>query len=284
MDTGTPGTFSGHALQRKSLAIEAICYTLLSMRVRSELWVLLAGRIVNATTMQAAPLLPGGGPVAPDTFSIGYSGTQEAYTTSPFPTFATTGSSITGEDLMQVVSDPANVFCAGCLDFILQVNSDNTSSANITSLALSGYAGYQTDAGYDSLSVGGDTECGPADNGYCNISGNGTPATVSRSVSGDVITFNLGSGLAPADASVDYVIETNATSFLSTNDLSVFGGDRSSALNLGGVFSPTPASTATPEPSTILCLGTGMSVLVWRLRKNNPALQLIKREEIGNGR
>jgi hypothetical protein len=105
-----------------------------------------------------------GGPVAPDTFSIAYSGTTQAYTNNgsfPYPAFATTGSSITGEDLMQVLADPSNVFCAKCLDFILQINSDSASTADITSVSLSGYAGYRTDAGYDLESVGGGTECGP---------------------------------------------------------------------------------------------------------------------------
>lgn len=230
---------------------------------------------LGADVAWANPLLPGQGPVAADTFTIGYSGTQVAYTNSagfPYPTFSTSGSSVTGEDLMQVVSDPSNVFCTGCLDFILQVNNDIT-SANIVSVALTGYAGYSTDVGYDTDSVGGGFECGPGDNGYCNDGVDGQLDTVSRDATGNTITFNLDSpGLVANQSSVGLVVETNATSFVSASDLSVYGSDGSSALNVGGIYSPPALVTTTPEPDTLVYLASGMLGLLGLAMKRKSAL------------
>lgn len=228
--------------------------------------------VLGAPLASAAVLSPGAGPVAPDTFSIGYSGTQRAFTSPSSGTpFSTNGGSINGKVLMQVVSDPNNAFCAGCLDFVVQIENLSGSSANITSLTLSGYAGFQTDVGYDSLSVGGTTECGPADGGYCNLVGTGALGTVSRDATGNVITFTFaGSGLAPGQASTDFVVETNTSSFVSAA-VSVFGANSSSAVGISGIFSPqaasptptpTPAPSATPAPPTGLLVGMALLVLI----------------------
>jgi hypothetical protein len=230
--------------------------------------------ILGASLALAAVLSPGAGPVAPDSFSIGYSGTQQAFTTPSSGTpFSTSGGSISGNALMQVVSDPNNAFCAGCLDFIVQIKNNSGSSANISSLTLSGYAGFQTDVGYDLLSVGGATECGPADNGFCNVSGTGALGTVSRDATGNVITFTFaGSGLAPGQASTDFVVETNTHSFVSAA-VSVFGVNSTSAVGVSGIFSPQPASptptptptpipSPTPAPPTGLLVGTALLALI----------------------
>lgn len=220
--------------------------------------------VLGASLALAAVLTPGAGPVAPDTFSIGYSGTQQAFTSPSSGTpFTTSGGSISGNALMQVVSDPSNAFCAGCLDFIVQIRNNSGSSANITSLTLSGYGGLSTDIGYDSLSVGGTTECGPADQGYCNVSGTGALGTVARDATGSVITFTFaGSGLAPGQASTDFVVETNTTSFGSAT-MSVFGANASSAVGIGGIFSPQAASPPpTPAPSSGLLVGIALLLLI----------------------
>jgi hypothetical protein len=238
------------------------------MIVRSSAVPLTVGLVVllGASLALAAVLSPGAGPVAPDSFSIGYSGTQQAFTSPSSGTpFSTNGGSITGNALMQVVSDPNNAFCAGCLDFIVQIRNNSGSSANISSLTLTGYTGLQTDVGYDSLSVGGTTECGPADNGYCNVAGTGALGTVSRDVTGNVITFTLaGSGLAPGQASTDFVVETNARSFVSAA-VSIFGANSSSAVGISGIFSPqaaspTPTPTPTPTPAATPAPPTGLLV------------------------
>ncbi len=238
------------------------------MTGRSSLIPVIAGVavVLGAGLALAAVLSPGSGPVAPDSFSIGYSGTQQAFTSPSSGTpFSTNGGSITGNVLMQVVSDPNNAFCAGCLDFIVQIKNSSGSSANITSLTLSGYAGFQTDVGFDSQSVGSGTECGPSDNGYCNVVGTGALGTVSRDATGNVITFNFaGSGLAPSQASTDFVVETNAQSFVNAL-MSVFGANSSSAVGISGIFSPQPAPpapTPTPAPPTGLLVGMALLVLV----------------------
>lgn len=244
------------------------------MSARPSIIAIAAGFVlaIGVSVGVAAILSPGAGPVAPDVFSIGYSGTQQAFTSPSSGTpFTTSGGSISGNALMQVLSDPSNAFCSGCLDFIVQIKNNPGSTANITSLTLSGYASFQTDVGYDSQSVGGSTECGPADQGFCNVSGQGALGTVSRDATGNVITFNFaGSGLAPGQSSVDFVVETNSNSFASAT-LSVVGANGSSAAGIGGIFAPpaavptpppTPSPSATPAPPTVVLLGVALLVVI----------------------
>ena len=240
------------------------------MTVRSRLIPVTVGLILvlGASLALAAVLSPGAGPVAPDSFSVGYTGTQQAFTSPSSGTpFSTSGGSISGTALMQVVSDPSNAFWAGCLDFIVQIQNNPNSSANITSLSLSGYTGFQTDVGFDLPSVGSATECGPADNGYCNVLGTGALGTVSRDATGNFITFTFaGAGLAPGQASTDFVVETNTHTFVAAT-MSVLGANSSSAVGISGIFSPQsttppPTPTATPAPPTALLLGMAMLVLI----------------------
>ena len=121
------------------------------------------------------------------------------------------------------------------------------------------------------------TECGPADNGYCNVSGQGGLATVARDATGYVITFSFaGNGLAPGQSSVDFVLEANVASFINAA-VSVFGANSTSASNINGIFSPSgttstgPPPPTTPIPSTALLGLTGLAALGlyygWRKRQ-----------------
>ena len=58
-------------------------------------------------------LTPGQGPLAPDVFTIGYNGHSASLHGLAGHGVSTVGGSITGNVLMQVVSDPPNAFCTG---------------------------------------------------------------------------------------------------------------------------------------------------------------------------
>ena len=214
---------------------------------------LVFGLVLIASSATANQLTTGSGPLAPDKFSIGYSGNNIHF--KPFSTF-TTGT-VTGTYFEEEIADPANPYCPVCLDFIFQVRVDNSSAASLTRVTLAGYSPYQTDVGYDVQSVGALIECGPADNGFCEAIS--IPDTVDR-MTADVVGFNFstGGGIAHGTASVSLVIETDATLFTDPG-VSFFASDGSSALNLGGVFGPSgPPAKTVPEPSAAVLLGVGV--------------------------
>lgn len=214
----------------------------------------------SAKADQIAP----GGSGTPDVFSLGYSylpPTGQPVRTvlaTQFTAWPPGSGSFTGQFYEQVESDPGNVFCSGCVDFIFQVLNNSSSTSTITRITESGFLNYQTDVGYDGLSVGGGVLCGPDDNGFCDSGSSSTiPSSVDRSADGDVVGFNL-PGVLPTDSTVDLVIETNATSFADPL-LTIYGSN--SAQASFGVLGPSgpPVGTAMPEPSTGLLLAIGLS-------------------------
>ena len=212
---------------------------------------------------RAGTLLPGAGPVAPDVF--GYSaigqpldafGTQLAL--KPALTFHSIGLTLAGSLLAEVIADPSNVYCAGCLDFIFQVENAPGSATNITRISIGGFTGFQTDAGYDATTFGGRSECGPADSGACNIVFFG-PDSVDRSANGDQVAFNfLSNPLIPGKAAPNLIIETNAIAYTDPS-FSVYGSDGSQVLDVSGILGPAGAPVGSvPEPSAALLLGPAL--------------------------
>lgn len=212
----------------------------------------------------ASQLSPGAAPVAPDVFSIGYAGTALSYGPNGFRggTFST--GTVSGQYLMEVDSDPGNVYCPNCIDLILQVYVASSSTANLASYTWSGFTGYLTDAGYDSLSVGDLTECGPGDNGWCQA--DVIPTSVSLDATGTVITFGFPTGgITPNDASVDMVVEVNASTYTDPG-LSFFGTDGSKALNLQSFGPAGPVIPPVPEPASSILLGGAAIALAFAWR------------------
>jgi len=108
---------------------------------------------------------------------------------------------ITGEYEAMVYSDPKNVFCAGCLDFFVIVESNSTSTDDIERITLAAFGNFLASAGYSG--------------GKGSVSGV-APSTVDRSSNGNVIgfTFNEPSGVPPGGETEVLEIETNAKAFM----------------------------------------------------------------------
>jgi len=181
-------------------------------------------------------LNPGTGTQTPDTLTMG-SATLLNSTSGTL-----TAPTISGNFTESVYADQSNVFCAGCLDFVITL--DDT-SGTIERISSSSFAGFNVDAGY--------------------ASGLGsTPSNLQRSDDGSVVAFGFGgsgANLTSGDTTNQLIVETDATSFTS-GYLSIQDGTSTSAV----AFAPTAA----PEPMSMSLLGGGLMGLgLLRLRRRS---------------
>ena len=230
--------------------------------MREARWIpvlLVFGVALVAPSVKANSLGPGGlGP--PDSFTLGYSynppnaqvrqilaNLSGSWGAAPF----------SGRFYEQVDSDPANPFCSGCVDFLFQVTNDGGSNQNISRIEETAFSAYQTDVGYDSLSLGSSTLCGIDDNGFCNSGNPATvPNTVDRSVDGNVVGFNFVAGVPANDSTVDIVIETDTLNY--THPVATVHGSNGGTGTLD-IYGPSgPPVSAVPELSSVLLLTTGL--------------------------
>jgi hypothetical protein len=238
------------------------------MRNRDWMWVLLIGTALATTpAVSGNEILPGASG-APDVLTLGYSSSPpnnlpRTVLANKSGNWGTT--TFGGSFYEQVEADPANVFCAGCLDFLFQVSNNSSLPENLIRVTESGFAGYHTEVGYDSLSLGSLVLCGIDDGGFCNNGDPNTePVTVDRSADGNVVGFNLPAVL-PAESTVDLVIETDALSFIDPQ-----GGFIGSNGGIGSalIFGPSGPSgihsSTVPEPSSMLSV---LGVVCVALRK-----------------
>lgn len=194
----------------------------------------------GATTASATTIITAGTTVTPTAGTIG--------TITAANTVATAGGAVTGQNTFNgtytetVFRDPLNIFGAGFLTFVETfTNQGPDSIEKITNgsktAPLTGFAPYQTAVGY--------------------VAGTGVvPGTADESPNG-VIGFDFqagqGVGVVPPGMSVATLfIMTNATNFTPGNFAVI---DSSSSTNNG--FVPA-APAATPEPSSLILLGTGL--------------------------
>jgi hypothetical protein len=133
---------------------------------------------------------------------------------------------------VQVFTDPGNVYCAGCLDFVYHVAS--VTSGQVGDFSVGNFGGFNTSVGF---------------------SGNGpAPTSISRSIDGNLVDFIFGTPFG-GGTSAALVIQTNATGFQ-------FAAGQGS---LTGV--PALVPTPTPEPGTLMLLGTGLAGLAGAIKR-----------------
>jgi hypothetical protein len=149
-------------------------------------------------------------------------------------------SAFTANYAIQVFADPANVYCAQCLDFMFSLGG--ITAGQIDQFAVTGFAGLNTDAGYG------------YGFGYAGV----PPTTITRDATGNTITFNYANPVLGGERTAFLLVETNATA-------AQFGLQPGGGGSLGGVLTltpvvpTTPTSSAIPEPSSFVLLGTGLA-------------------------
>jgi len=137
-----------------------------------------------------------------------------------------------------VISDPANNFCANCLDFVYAFTNNGPDDNGRYTMGV--FSTWKTDVGYV-------TAAGVI------------PNQVERSANGNNIAFDFAGSdnVMTGQSTVLLVIETNATDF---------APGRVSAQNNvtanGSAFQP-----AVPEPSSLALLGSGVLGLAQLLRR-----------------
>jgi len=125
-----------------------------------------------------------------------------------------------------VFTDTNNVYCSGCLDFIYQFS--NSGPDTIERATMTNFDSFLTNVGYNALT------------------GTAQPGTVTRNLAGD-IAFNF-VGVASGVESELLIIQTNATSY----------GSGFFSLQDGTAGSGAAYAPATPEPSSLMLMGSGL--------------------------
>jgi hypothetical protein len=166
------------------------------------------------------------------------------------------GSAFTANYVIQVFADPANVYCAQCLDFMFSLGG--LTAGQIEEFAAVGFSGFNTNAGYG------------YGFGYAGV----PPTTIGRDASGNTITFNFANPviidpLFGSQRTAFLLVETNATE-------NQFGFQPGGGGTLDGLITlvpivpttpTTPTPSAIPELSTLVLLGTGLAGAAFAIKK-----------------
>ncbi len=204
--------------------------------MRKSLMILMVLLVTSVPAVYATPLVPGA-TVAASQLAYPSGASDNQYQVGFFDAVITT-SDYSAHFAVQVFADPNNVYCAGCLDFVYSIGS--LTSGQINDFAVGPFGGYRTSVGYfDPFGV--------------------NPTSISRSADGDVVDFIFGSPIIinqnGSQFSSRMVVQTDATNFVVSNGGGALAGTRS--------LDPVP----TPEPGTLMLLGTGLAGLAGVVKK-----------------
>ena len=186
--------------------------------------------------------------VAPFTYASVLSTGSSAPPSPLFPTGTVMGSALgmittptfTATYTEQVISDPLNTWCAGCLDFVYMFK--DLGAESLERFSMYNFAGVSVDVGTDPF-------------------GTKDPTSIDRSPDGSSIGFNFpaGDAILSGTNTVELVIETNATEFADG-----FVSAQDGTAGFGAALSP---KAVVPEPASLALLGGGLAILGGLLRK-----------------
>ncbi|MBV8194599.1 MAG: hypothetical protein JOY80_03645 [Candidatus Dormibacteraeota bacterium] len=201
-------------------------------------WISVAA--AGASPALACTIAPGTATCAPDNDAVSGHATvvdkkSGTIMTSPSGIVANWTEYVFRDPVMDPTGQNGNMFCANCLDWLVQVTSTNASTAQIERVTVSDFSGWSIDLGVDS-----NTATGPS-----QLQTNGTisPNNVERSNgSGGILGWDFNSSVFNAGkTSVWLEAETNSTAFqpgtISVQD-GVAGSDTADAPALPEAWVP----------------------------------------------